>query len=135
MIASTWHAYCVAADPPEPTHLTRQQWKRLSDKELTVRLEETECWLARFFVHTPELDQCQEWLTKLVRNNANAPPGAKEIAALDGVNLAGKSTFLMRWARESYPKLIEDYETDNLIKWGYLVYEKSLDKYVPSVKR
>lgn len=112
MNASTWHAYCVTPDPPEPAPLTRQQWKRLSDNELAIRIAETDRWLARFFVHTPELDLCHEWLTKLVHDNANAPPGAKEIAALDGVNLAGKSTFLMRWARAHYLKCLEDSETD-----------------------
>jgi Bacterial TniB protein len=111
--ASTWHAYCVTPDPAEPAPLTRQQWKRLSDKELATQLDETDRWLARLFVRTPEIDQYHEWLTRLVRKNVNAPPGAKEIAALDGVNLAGKSTFLMRWARACYLRLIEEFETDD----------------------
>jgi hypothetical protein len=113
MNASTWHAYCLTADPPEPVPLTRQQWKRLSDRELEDHLDVTDRWLAWLFVHTRELDQYHEWLTQLVRKNANARPGAKEIAALDGVNLAGKSTFLMRWAREHYPQWIEEFETDD----------------------
>jgi hypothetical protein len=111
--SSTWHAYCVTADPAEPKPLTRQQWKRLSDQELAAHLDGVDRWLARLFVHTRELDHCHEWLTQLVHNNANAPPGAKEIAALDGVNLAGKSTFLMRWTRELYLQLIEEFETDH----------------------
>jgi hypothetical protein len=108
-----WHAYCITADPVEPEPLTQRQWKRLSDRELAARIDEIDRWLARFFVHTCELDRCDGWLTKLVCDNANAPPGAKEIAALDGVNLAGKSTFLMRWARERYLRWIEDSETDD----------------------
>jgi hypothetical protein len=110
--AATWHDYCTSTDPVEPQPLTRQQWRRLNDRELSARVNEIDSWLAKFFVHTPELDRHHQWLTKLVHNNTNAPPGAKEIAALDGVNLAGKSTFLMRWARHCYPKWIEEYETD-----------------------
>lgn len=113
MNASTWHAYCLTADPAEPAPLTRQQWNRLSDKELEDHLDDVDRWLAWLFVHTRELDQYHEWLTRLVRKNANARPGAKEIAAVDGVNLAGKSTFLMRWAREDYLRRIEEFETDD----------------------
>ncbi|MDV3131367.1 TniB family NTP-binding protein [Mycobacterium sp. 29Ha] len=64
-------------------------------------------------METDEVRGIRAALAKTIRRNKNSPPGAKEFFALSGPNYVGKSTFIMRWARERYRKLIEGADTDS----------------------
>jgi len=109
MDSSMWHEYCIAADPLEPEALSLRRWRSLTDRERRERARQLNRWLARLYLRTPELDKIDAWLTELVDDNDDGGLGAKQVAALDGVNFAGKSTFL---ARRHYLSRITDYETD-----------------------
>jgi hypothetical protein len=52
-------------------------------------------------------------MTRAVRANAYSPPGAKNIVALSGRNLAGKSALAKRWGRSIYRELTEHSLLDN----------------------
>jgi len=112
MDSSMWHEYCVSADPVEPELLALRQWRKLTDSERRTRARQLSRWLARMYLRTPELDKIDAWLTELVNDNNDGSLGAKQIAAIDGVNFAGKSTFLMRWGRGFYVSSVADAETD-----------------------
>lgn len=107
MDSQIWHDYCVAPPPPAPAQLTVKQWSALSDDDLKFQIGQLERWLGHVYIETPELNSIARTMTRTVRANAYSPPGAKNIIALSGRNLAGKSTLTKRWGRSIYRELIE----------------------------
>lgn len=102
MDSHLWHAYCTRSGPSEPTPLTLGEWKALPQCERRAHTAQLERWLAQFYINTAELDRLAQSLSRIVRRNAQTPPGAKDVALLSGLHLAGKSTFTKRWARGRY---------------------------------
>src|SRR6185312_9359168 len=70
-------------------------------------------WLANLFVATIGADAIYRKMTKTVQANAYSPPGAKRLPALSGMNYVGKSTMMMRWARDRYLEWTADAEKDD----------------------
>lgn len=112
MDSQLWHEYCAHEEPHEPEPLTASQWNKLNGNEREDRIDRLSCWLANVFVPTPEADTISAKMTKAVAHNAYSPPGAKRLQALTGRNFVGKSTLMMRWARERYREWTSGSETD-----------------------
>ncbi|TQR84343.1 AAA family ATPase [Mycobacterium hodleri] len=102
MDAQHWHDYCVADLPPEPPALTVRQWTRLDDAARCAHTDALRRWLEHLYVQTDELAAISAQMTDTVRANAESPPGAKQVLAVTGPNVVGKSTLMMRWARSRY---------------------------------
>lgn len=113
MDSQIWHNYCVSAPPMSPLILTVKQWAALSDLDYELQSEALEQWLGHVYIDTPELKAITHTMTRTVRANAFSPPGAKNIVALSGRNLAGKSTLAKRWARSIYRDSIKDSPLDD----------------------
>lgn len=113
MDSQIWHDYCVAAPPQPPPVLTVKQWAALTDDDYKLQIERLEQWLGYVYIDTPELTAITDTMTRTVRANAYSPPGAKNIVAVSGRNLAGKSTLAKRWARGMYRELIKDSPLDD----------------------
>ena len=113
MDSQIWHDYCVAAPPQPPPVLTVKQWAALTDQDFGLQIEMLEQWLGYVYIETPELAAITRTMTRTVRANAYSPPGAKNIVALSGRNLAGKSTLAKRWARSIYRELITGSPLDD----------------------
>ncbi len=113
MDSQIWHNYCVSAPPMSPLILTVKQWAALSDLDYELQSEALEQWLGHVYIDTPELKAITHTMTRTVRANAFSPPGAKNIVALSGRNLAGKSTLAKRWARGIYRDSIKDSPLDD----------------------
>jgi hypothetical protein len=113
MDSQIWHDYCVAAPPQPPAILTVKQWAALTREDFELQMQTLEQWLGHVYVDTPELTAITRTMTRTVRSNAYSPPGAKNIIALSGRNLAGKSTLAKRWARDIYRDLITDSPVDD----------------------
>jgi len=111
--SQTWHDYCVSVPPPPPAALTAKQWHALSDDDYVMQLEKLEQWLGSLYMQTPELTAITDSMTRTVRANLYSPPGAKNIVALTGRNLAGKSTLAKRWARTLYREVTKDSRLDD----------------------
>lgn len=112
MQAEQWHDFCHQAPPPEPAHLNRRQWNALSAANREAHLAQLEWRLSNLFVNTDQLDAlCKKW-SDTVHYNAVSQPGAKSIIGLSGPNVIGKSTVMMRWARDRYVTWTKDAEKD-----------------------
>lgn len=112
MDAELWHEYCMTQPPSEPTPATVRRWKAMTDRERAAHLDRLTEWLYSLFVPTSDVKAIYDEITKVVRINKLTPPGAKTLAALSGPNYAGKSTMMMRWARERYLTWIDGAELD-----------------------
>ncbi|WP_226863288.1 TniB family NTP-binding protein [Mycolicibacterium baixiangningiae] len=84
----------------------------MNDQEREDHLDRLTAWLQNLFLPTSEVDQIFREISKAVRINKLTPPGAKTLPALSGPNYAGKSTMMMRWAREKYLMWIDGAELD-----------------------
>lgn len=115
MDAQLWHEYCMRQPPPEPAPLTVRKWKGMNDEEREEHLDRLTAWLQDLFLPTVEVDRIFTDISKVIRINKLTPPGAKTLPALSGPNYAGKSTMMMRWAREKYRAWIDGAEVD---AWG-----------------
>lgn len=102
MDSQLWHEYCTAEAAQEPPPLTVRQWNTMPDQRREAHIAELSCWLANVFVQTDELSTIDAAMSKTVRINAYSRPGAKRLPALTGQNFVGKSTLMMRWARNRY---------------------------------
>ena len=102
MDARMWHDYCLTEIPEEPPILTAPQWRRLSDHTRAQQISQLRRWLEHLYVQTEELTAMSAAMTAIVRSNAESPPGAKDVIVLTGPNVIGKSTLMMRWARDRY---------------------------------
>jgi hypothetical protein len=111
--AQLWHEHCVEEMPVEPAHLTVAQWDALTDGQRDDHIDRLSRWLANLFIATIEADAIYRKVTKTVRANAYSPPGAKRLPALSGMNYVGKSTMMMRWARDRYLEWTADAEKDD----------------------
>jgi hypothetical protein len=111
--AHLWHEHCIKETPTEPPRLTVTQWNTLTDRQRSDHVDRLSRWLANVFVTTIEADEIYQKMTKTVRVNAYSPPGAKRLRALSGTNCVGKSTMMMRWARERYLEWTADAEQDD----------------------
>jgi hypothetical protein len=100
--ARMWHDYCHAVIPEEPPILTVAQWKRLPDDARAEQIGQLRRWLEHLYLQTDDLTAIRDAMTAIVRSNAESPPGAKYVIALTGPNVVGKSTLMMRWARDRY---------------------------------
>ena len=112
MQAEQWHDFCSDAPPPEPAHLTRKQWNALSGSNREAHLAQLDRWLSNLYVNTEELAVlCKKW-SDTVHYNALSHPGAKSIIGLSGPSVIGKTTVMMRWARERYVAWTRDADKD-----------------------
>ena len=100
MDAQLWHVYCTSPVAAEPQPLTVRQWAALDDGDREVHLHNLAAWLASSFVRTESVDAVTSRVSKVLRHNAATPIGAKLLPAVTGENFVGKSTAMMRWARE-----------------------------------
>ncbi len=112
MDAQLWHEYCMTQPPPEPQRVTVREWNAMSDRDREIHVERLEAWLYSLFMPTADVNGIFSKITKIVRINTLTPPGAKSLPALSGPNYAGKSTMMMRWARDRYLAAIADAELD-----------------------
>lgn len=97
-----WHEYCSAELLEEPPALTVRQWKRLPGDVRAERIDHLRGWLECLYLPTTELTAMSAVMTAIVRSNAESPPGAKDVIALTGPNVIGKSTMMMQWGRDRY---------------------------------
>lgn len=102
MDARMWHNYCLLRAPEKPPPLTMQMSKRMSDQERAVYIDQLRRWLRHLYLLTPELETINATMTDLVQAHAEEPPGTKDVIVLTGPNVVGKSTLMMRWARDRY---------------------------------
>jgi len=84
----------------------------MTDQERAAHVDRLTEWLQSLFLPTGDVKAIYSEITKVVRINRLTPPGAKTLPALSGPNFAGKSTMMMRWAREKYLTWIEGAELD-----------------------
>lgn len=84
----------------------------MSDPERAAHVDRLTEWLHSLFMPTRDVNTIYDKITKVVRTNKLTPPGAKTLPALSGPNYAGKSTMMMRWAREKYLTWIDGAELD-----------------------
>jgi hypothetical protein len=113
MDAQLWHEFCMAQPPAEPCPVMVRQWKAMTDQQRAVHIDYLTEWLQSLFLPTDDVNAIYDKITEVVRINRLTPPGAKCLPALSGPNYAGKSTMMMRWARERYLSLIADAEVDD----------------------
>ena len=100
MDSQLWHSYCTTPATAEPPPLTVRQWAAFSDEEHEIQCAMLGDWLAASFVRTDRLDEITNRVSKVLRYNAATPMGAKLLPTVTGENFVGKSTLMMRWARE-----------------------------------
>ena len=112
MDAQLWHDYCMTQPPAEPRPVTVQQWKAMTGQQRAAHINHLTEWLQSLFLPTGDVVAIYNKIDKIVRINKLTPPGAKSLPALSGPNFAGKSTMMMRWAREKYLAWIADAELD-----------------------
>lgn len=92
--------------------LSHKQWKRLSANARQTHIDGLRAWIGQLFLETDESRSVDATMATTLRRNKMSPPGAKEIFALSGPNAVGKSTFMMRWARDRYLQLVDGAERD-----------------------
>lgn len=100
MDSELWHSYCTRPTAAEPPRLEVRQWAALSDEEHEIQCAMLGAWLAASFVRTDRLYEITNRVSKVLRYNAATPMGAKLLPTVTGENFVGKSTLMMRWARE-----------------------------------
>jgi hypothetical protein len=110
--ARLWHNHCTRETPVEPAAVTVSQWKTMTALERGAHTDQLELWLEHLYAQTDELDDICDLMTDVVRSNSQGPGGAKTVLAITGPNLAGKSTMMMRWARDRYNEWTRDAEHD-----------------------
>lgn len=124
MDARMWHNYCVTKDPEKPRPLTLRLAKGMSDEERAEYVDQLETWLAHLYLLTPELETLDAAVTKLVQANARKAPGTKDVIVLTGPNVVGKSTLMMRWARDRYLEWTQLASHD---RYGYPIIQLTVD--------
>jgi hypothetical protein len=113
MDAQIWHEYCTQTLPAEPLAVTRQQWQKMSGLERAAHLAALQRWLGHLFLQTDDLTAIEEEIDATVLDNdARGISSARTIFAVSGCNLAGKSTFMMRWAARHYLQWVDSAEQD-----------------------
>lgn len=112
MDAQLWHDYCTMQPPAEPQPVNVRQWKAMTREQRAAHIDHLTEWLQSLFLPTGDVVAIYDAIDHIVRINKLTPPGAKSLPALSGPNYAGKSTMMMRWAREKYLAWIADAELD-----------------------
>jgi hypothetical protein len=102
MDSQLWHDYCTSDLPHEPQRLTVREWNSITDQQREDHIEDLSTWLANIFIPTDEVDAILKKIGEIEGTNSKTAPGAKKLPALTGPNYVGKSTMLMRWARDKY---------------------------------
>lgn len=112
MESEFWHEYCTAAEPVEPPILTLGQWRRLKGDQMAAHVKQLEAWLDHIYLETDEITAINRQLTRIVEKNTLRLEGTRDIVALNGPYLIGKSTLLMRWARAEHLRWTSGAQTD-----------------------
>jgi hypothetical protein len=106
MDSRQWHDWCTSAEPVEPPPLTLRKWKALKDAPRHSHIKQLKRWLYQIYFPTAQFDDVADRLNAKLEQNALSPPGSKDILVITGPHTIGKSTFIMRWARQYYLECI-----------------------------
>lgn len=98
MKAALLHRSAFTPPAPAPDPLTRAQADALSDSARKDYAQQVRRWLNGHYFDSDRDRAIRAFLNRLIRDNAEALVGTRDVALLHGPNVIGKSTLLYQLA-------------------------------------